>query len=149
MSEYDDTDKGVLWKPRSDQALRAIGKVNNNGEEKNTLLMACKTRDGEKYYELYQKVSSVYAREEGANPSAPDFSGPFGETRRIAMWVNEFPSGHAQEGTKYLKATVSDKMQTDTSPTTTTAEPTTEDKIQDIKDSFAKAESGDDWNDQF
>ena len=53
MNEYDDTDKGVLWKPRGDQMLRAIGKVNNNGEDKNTLLMACATREGEKYYELY------------------------------------------------------------------------------------------------
>ena len=113
MNEYDDTDKGVLWKPRGDQMLRAIGKVNNNGEDKNTLLMACATREGEKYYELYQKVASIYPKKEDASEGAPDFSGPMGETRRIAMWVNEFPSGHKQEGTKYLKAVVSDKMQTE------------------------------------
>ena len=57
MSDYDDTDKCLLWKPRTDQVLRAIGKVNNKGEENNTLLMACQTKDGEKYYELYQKLS--------------------------------------------------------------------------------------------
>lgn len=150
MSDYDDTDKGVLWKPRTDQVLRAIGKVNNKGEENNTLLMACQTKDGEKYYELYQKVSPIYIRDADANPNAPDFSGPFGEDRRIALWVNEFPQGHAQEGTKYLKASVTDKMTSDTTSDTTniTTKPneTADDKIQEIKDSF---KNPDQWDDQF
>ena len=146
MSDYDDTDKGVLWKPRTDQVLRAIGKVNNKGEEKNTLLMACQTKDGEKYYELYQKVSPIYIKETDANPNAPDFSGPFGEDRRIALWVNEFPQGHAQEGTKYLKALVTDKMTSDTANITTKPNETADDKIQEIKDSF---KNPDQWDDQF
>ena len=146
MSDYDDTDKGVLWKPRTDQVLRAIGKVNNKGEENNTLLMACQTKDGEKYYELYQKVSPIYIKEADANPNAPDFSGPFGEDRRIALWVNEFPQGHAQEGTKYLKALVTDKMTSDTANITTKPNETADDKIQEIKDSF---KNPDQWDDQF
>ena len=146
MSDYDDTDKGVLWKPRTDQVLRAIGKVNNKGEENNTLLMACQTKDGEKYYELYQKVSPIYIKEADANPNAPDFSGPFGEDRRIAFWVNEFPQGHAQEGTKYLKALVTDKMTSDTANITTKPNETADDKIQEIKDSF---KNPDQWDDQF
>ena len=146
MSDYDDTDKGVLWKPRTDQVLRAIGKVNNRGEENNTLLMACQTKDGEKYYELYQKVSPIYIKEADANPNAPDFSGPFGEDRRIALWVNEFPQGHAQEGTKYLKALVTDKMTSDTANITTKPNETADDKIQEIKDSF---KNPDQWDDQF
>tara|TARA_R100000322_G_scaffold74899_2_gene46920 strand:+ start:1601 stop:2041 length:441 start_codon:yes stop_codon:yes gene_type:complete len=146
MSDYDDTDKGVLWKPRTDQVLRAIGKVNNKGEEKNTLLMACQTQKGEKYYELYQKVSPIYIKEADANPNAPDFSGPFGEDRRIAFWVNEFPQGHAQEGTKYLKASVTDKMTSDTANITTEPNETADDKIQEIKDSF---KNPDQWDDQF
>ena len=146
MSDYDDTDKGVLWKPRTDQVLRAIGKVNNKGEENNTLLMACQTKDGEKYYELYQKVSPIYIRDADANPNAPDFSGPFGEDRRIALWVNEFPQGHAQEGTKYLKALVTDKMTSDTANITTNPNETADDKIQEIKDSF---KNPDQWDDQF
>ena len=146
MSDYDDTDKGVLWKPRTDQVLRAIGKFNNKGEEKNTLLMACQTKDGEKYYELYQKVSPIYIRDADANPNAPDFSGPFGEDRRIALWVNEFPQGHAQEGTKYLKALVTDKMTSDTAKITTKPNETADDKIQEIKDSF---KNPDQWDDQF
>ena len=146
MSDYDDTDKGVLWKPRTDQVLRAIGKVNNKGEENNTLLMACQTKDGEKYYELYQKVSPIYIRDADANPNAPDFSGPFGEDRRIAFWVNEFPQGHDQEGTKYLKASVTDKMTSDTANITTKPNETADDKIQEIKDSF---KNPDQWDDQF
>ena len=146
MSDFDDTDKGVLWKPRTDQVLRAIGKVNNKGEENNTLLMACQTKDGEKYYELYQKVSPIYIRDADANPNAPDFSGPFGEDRRIALWVNEFPQGHAQEGTKYLKALVTDKMTSDTAYITTKPNETADDKIQEIKDSF---KNPDQWDDQF
>ena len=146
MSDYDDTDIGVLWKPRTDQVLRAIGKVNNKGEENNTLLMACQTKDGEKYYELYQKVSPIYIRDADANPNAPDFSGPFGEDRRIALWVNEFPQGHAQEGTKYLKALVTDKMTSDTANITTKPNETADDKIQEIKDSF---KNPDQWDDQF
>ena len=146
MSDYDDTDKGVLWKPRTDQVLRAIGKVNNKGEENNNLLMACQTKDVEKYYELYQKVSPIYIRDADANPNAPDFSGPFGEDRRIALWVNEFPQGHAQEGTNYLKALVTDKMTSDTANITTKPNETADDKIQEIKDSF---KNPDQWDDQF
>ena len=146
MTDYDDTDKGVLWKPRTDQVLRAIGKVNNKGEDNNTLLMACQTKEREKYYELYQKVSPIYIRDADANPNAPDFSGPFGEDRRIALWVNEFPQGHAQEGTKYLKALVTDKMTSDTANITTKPNETADDKIQEIKDSF---KNPDQWDDQF
>ena len=108
--------------------------------------MACQTKDGEKYYELYQKVSPIYIKEADANPNAPDFSGPFGEDRRIALWVNEFPQGHAQEGTKYLKASITDKMTSDTANITTKPNETTDDKIQEIKDSF---KNPDQWDDQF
>ena len=146
MSDYDDTDKGVLWKPRTDQVLRAIGKINNKGVEKNALLMACQSKDGEKYYELYQKVAPIYIKEADANPNAPDFSGPLGEDRRIAFWVNEFPQGHAQEGTKYLKANITDKMTSDTANITTKPNETADDKIQEIKDSF---KNPDQWDDQF
>ena len=146
MSDYDDTDRGVLWKPRTDQVLRAIGKINNKGVEKNALLMACQSKDGEKYYELYQKVAPIYIKEADATSNAPDFSGPFGEDRRIAFWVNEFPQGHAQEGTKYLKALVTDKMTNDTANITTKPNETADDKIQEIKDSF---KNPDQWDDQF
>ena len=108
--------------------------------------MACQTKDREKYYELYQKVSPIYIRDADANPNAPDFSGPFGEDRRIALWVNEFPQGHAQEGTKYLKALVTDKMTSDTANITTKPNETADDKIQEIKDSF---KNPDQWDDQF
>ena len=61
MSDYDDTDKGVLWKPRTDQVLRAIGKVNNKGEEKNTLLMACQTQGWRKVLRtLSESVTNIY-----------------------------------------------------------------------------------------
>jgi hypothetical protein len=155
MSDYDDTDRGVLWKPRTDQVLRAIGKINNKGVEKNALLMACQSKDGEKYYELYQKVAPIYIKEADANPNAPDFSGPLGEDRRIAFWVNEFPQGHAQEGTKYLKANITDRVSVSDVSTGNTRETanitlkqneTADDKIQEIKDSF---KNPDEWNDQF
>jgi hypothetical protein len=155
MSDYDDTDRGVLWKPRTDQVLRAIGKINNKGVEKNALLMACQSKDGEKYYELYQKVAPIYIKEADANPNAPDFSGPLGEDRRIAFWVNEFPQGHAQEGTKYLKANITDRVSAsdvstgntiETANITTKPNETADDKIQEIKDSF---KNPDQWDDQF
>ena len=155
MSDYDDTDRGVLWKPRTDQVLRAIGKINNKGVEKNALLMACQSQKGEKYYELYQKVAPIYIKEEDANPNAPDFSGPLGEDRRIAFWINEFPQGHAQEGTKYLKANITDRVSASDVSTGNTVETanitlkqneTADDKIQEIKDSF---KNPDEWNDQF
>tara|TARA_A100001201_G_C4079457_1_gene198445 strand:- start:1164 stop:1631 length:468 start_codon:yes stop_codon:yes gene_type:complete len=155
MSDYDDTDRGVLWKPRTDQVLRAIGKINNKGVEKNALLMACQSKDGEKYYELYQKVAPIYIKEADANPNAPDFSGPLGEDRRIAFWVNEFPQGHAQEGTKYLKANITDRVSVSDVSTGNTRETanitlkqneTADDKIQEIKDSF---KNPDQWDDQF
>ena len=53
------------------------------------------------------------------------------------MWVNEFPSGHKQEGTKYLKAVVSDKMQTEGETVApATEEKSPEDIAKDIEKSF-------------
>ena len=143
--DYDDTDKGVLWKPRTDQVLRAIGKVNNKGEEKNTLLMACQTKDGEKYYELYQKVSPIYIKAD-ANPNAPDFSGPFGEDRRIAF-CNELLKVMLKRE-QISKASVTDKMTSDT--TNDTANITTQTKLPTTRYKKSKTVSKpDQWDDQF
>jgi|7_EtaG_2_1085326.scaffolds.fasta_scaffold17780_2 hypothetical protein len=104
--QYDDTDKGVLWKPRKDQTMRGVGKINSYGIDTDSILVRQENMQGEAYYGLYQKIGTMYPREEGANENAPNFSGPFGDKRRVAMWINTKPNSEET----YLKIQVQDKQ---------------------------------------
>ena len=135
--QYDDSNRGVMYQPRSDQKLRAIGKIDDNGHETTYALIRQETQQGEEYYNIYKNIGTMYPKEEGANPNAPDYKGPF-DNRRISMWIREFREGHKQAGVKYLSCELQDKYNNNIVGMNTQdkEEETTEDIVQDIKDSF-------------
>jgi len=133
--KYDDSNRGVMYQPRRDQTLRALGKIDDNGHESNYAFIRQETQDGQEYYNIFKNVGTIYPKEEGANPNAPDFKGPFDE-RRISIWVREFREGHKQAGNKYLSCEVQDKYEGNVVDIKTTEDQSTKDKVKAIEDSF-------------
>lgn len=132
--QYDDTNRGAMYKPRTDQQLRAIGKIDNNGVEEQYAFIRQETKDGQEYYNVFKNVGTIYV-EDSVNPDAPNYKGYF-EERRISMWIREFREGHKQAGNKYLSCEIQDKYEGNVVDIKTTEDQSTKDKVKAIEDSF-------------
>lgn len=146
--QYDNSNRGVMYKPRTDQQLRAIGKIDDNGHETTYAFIRQETLNKEEYFGIYKFIGTMYPKDEGGNPNAPAYKGPF-DNRRISMWIKEFKEGHDQAGVKFLSCEIQDKYENNVVDMNTDKPATNEDAFKEAKDAFKKAESGDDWNDQF
>jgi hypothetical protein len=104
MADYDDTNKGAAFAPFETQRLILQGKINDNGKEMKTVLVADQTRDGKKLIEVYEKVGVLFENDKKGNESAPDYTGPLGLMRRIAAWRR------MKDDKPYMTFSVSDKQ---------------------------------------
>jgi hypothetical protein len=136
--QYDDTNRGVMYQPRKDQSLRALGKIDNNGVEEQYSLIRQETQDGQEYYNIFKNVGTIYV-EDSDNPKAPQYKGYF-EERRISMWIKEFNEGHKQAGNKYLSCEIQDKYEGNVVDIKTNEDQSTKDKVKEIENSFEENE---------
>jgi len=83
---YDNTDRGAAFAPFDTQKLILQGKVNDNGVDRKITLVKDQTRAGKTIIEVYEKVAVLFENDKKGNESAPDYTGPMGENRRIAAW---------------------------------------------------------------
>ena len=104
MADYDNTDKGAAFPPFETQRLILQGKINDNGKEMKTVLVADQTRDGKKLIEVYEKVGTLFENDKKDNEKAPDYTGPLGMMRRIAAWRR------MKDDKPYMTFSVSDKQ---------------------------------------
>ena len=104
MADYDDTNKGAAFAPFETQRLILQGKINDNGRELKTVLVADQTRDGKKLIEVYEKVGVLFENDKKDNEKAPDYTGPLGMMRRIAAWRR------IKDNKPYMTFSVSDKQ---------------------------------------
>lgn len=104
MADYDDTNKGAAFAPFETQRLILQGKINDNGKEMKTVLVADQTRDGKKLIEVYEKVGVLFENDKKDNDKAPDYTGPLGMMRRIAAWRR------MKDNKPYMTFSVSDKQ---------------------------------------
>ena len=104
MADYDNTDKGAAFPPFETQRLILQGKINDNGKEMKTVLVADQTRDGKKLIEVYEKVGTLFENDKKGNENAPDYTGPLGMMRRIAAWRR------IKDNKPYMTFSVSDKQ---------------------------------------
>jgi hypothetical protein len=102
--DYDDTNKGAAFKPFDKQKLILSGKLNNNGEDHDIVLVSNESRNGEKLIGIYTRVGTLFTNDKKGNESAPDYTGPLGE-RRIAGWKKT-----SEGGAPFLSLSVSDKF---------------------------------------
>lgn len=104
-NDYDNTNRGAAFAPFPTQALILQGKIDNAGEEMKVTLVKDQTRDGKTLIEVYQKVGVLFENDKKGNEAAPDYTGPLGETRRIAAWRK------MKDDKPYMTFNVSDKQQ--------------------------------------
>jgi hypothetical protein len=104
-NDYDNTNRGAAFAPFPTQSLILQGKVDNSGEEMKVTLVKDQTRDGKTLIEVYQKVGVLFENDKKGNEAAPDYTGPLGETKRLAAWKK------MKDDKPYMTFNVSDKQQ--------------------------------------
>jgi len=107
MSDYDNTNSGVMFTPHADQRMIGQGKLNVEGTEDRVIFVKEKlTRDGEPTIVMYKRAGVLFGNDKKGNDRAPDYSGPIDAhpNHRIAAWKGE------KEGRKYLSLIVSEKQ---------------------------------------
>jgi hypothetical protein len=100
---YDNTDKGAAFAPFETQRLILQGKINDRGMERKVTLVKDQTRDGKVLIEIYERVGVLFENDKKGNDNAPDYTGPLGETRRLAAWRK------MKDDKPYMTFNVSDK----------------------------------------
>ena len=74
MTDYDNTDRGSLFKPRADESLLVQGKLNSQGDEFRLVVVKASLPDGNTARDVYQKVGTMYENDKALNEKSPDFS---------------------------------------------------------------------------
>ena len=113
MSEYDETNKGVMFAPYSDQKLAGQGKVNIDGDEvRIAITRQPLKKDGDPVLVVWKQMGILYPNDQKGNEKAPVYSGPIDERAdlRWAAWRGE------KNGHKYLQIKVSPKENPDSEP---------------------------------
>ena len=105
---YDNTNTGAAFKPFDSMKMILQGKVNLEGNDHKTVLVADTTKSGMKIIEVYQKVGVMFENDKRGNDSAPDYSGPMEDhvdkqPRQIAGWKKD------KDGNSYLSMQISPK----------------------------------------
>ena len=112
--EYDDRNRGAAFTPFPTQRLILQGKINVDGRDMKVVNIMDETRDGKQIIEVYQKVGVLF-QNDNDKESAPDYTGPLLEDKRIAAWKR------MKDNKPYMSFVVSDKQdgqQTNTAPST-------------------------------
>lgn len=99
--EFDNLNKGAVFRPFDTQKLILQGKVNSDGNDSKIVLIKDQTKAGKPIIEIFQKVGTLFVNEKKELETAPDYTGPLWE-RRIAAWKR------MKDGTPYMTLVVSD-----------------------------------------
>ena len=122
MTDYDNTDRGSLFKPRADESLLVQGKLNSAGDDFRLVVIKASLPDGGTARDVYQKVGTMYENDKSLNEKSPDFSGPITlqgqDKRRIAAWKTVSKDGN----TKFLSCRIGDSTPRQNDVTTTAQE---------------------------
>lgn len=103
MTEYDNTDKGAVFKPRANHTMILTGKLNNDGKDSQAVITMSVLDDGRKIMDVYEKVGTLFATEKKTSEKAPDYTGPL-HNRRVAAWKKE------KDGNAYMSLAISDEL---------------------------------------
>ena len=100
--EYDNTNKGALWKVKDDAPYDVImqGKINMNGFERNCILIKRKNAQGQDTFEVFESIGNVkkILPEDKQSEKAPDGKGvveirKIDTTMGIAFWKKQKKDG--------------------------------------------------------
>lgn len=104
-NDYDNTNRGAAFKPFDTQKLILQGKLNDEGKDMKIVMVKDQTRDGKNIIEIFEKVGVLFENDKKGNDSAPDYTGPVNEFRRLAAWRK------SKDGQPYMTLSVSEAKQ--------------------------------------
>ena len=107
MTDYDNTNKGVMFQPFSDQRLVLQGKLDIEGNELRIIgIRQPLTEGGDPVIVLYEQAGILYPNDQKGNDKAPKYSGPLDRhaNLRVAGWTGQ------KNGNHYLQLKVSEKQ---------------------------------------
>lgn len=108
MTEYDNTNSGVVYKPYEDQQFAGAGKLNIEGTDyKIITVKESLSKGGDPVRVVYARMGVLFDNDQKGNDKAPQFSGPIDThpNLRMAAWVKE------KDGMHYMSLNVSEKQQ--------------------------------------
>jgi uncharacterized protein (DUF736 family) len=103
MADYDNENKGVVFRGAGDRKIVAAGKLNINGNEGPVIMVRqALSREGTQYMVLYQKIATFFENTSD-NEKAPNYSGKVDHTElRIAGWKGK------KEDREYISLRISE-----------------------------------------
>jgi len=113
--QYDDTDKGAVFKPFDKQKFILQGKVNSKGYEKNVVLITDEARSGKRYINVYAKVGVLFENDSD-NEKAPHYTGKLEVGGQNERWLSAWKR-QSENGNKFMSLAVSDPRSRDDAPT--------------------------------
>tara|TARA_R100000773_G_C4220482_1_gene119181 strand:+ start:594 stop:1031 length:438 start_codon:yes stop_codon:yes gene_type:complete len=120
--EYDNTNRGALWKVKEDAPYDVImqGKINMNGFDRNCILIKRKNAQGQDTFEVFESIGNVkkISQEEKQNEKAPDGKGvveirKIDTTMGIAFWRKQKKDGEGFLSVSLSEYKVDDKVEKD------------------------------------
>lgn len=118
MTEYDNTNSGVVYQPYEDQQFAGAGKLNIEGTDfKIVTIKESLSKGGDPVRVVYARLGVLFNNDQKGNEKAPQFSGPIdiNPNLRMAAWVKE------KDGRHYMSLNVSEKQQTAAAETSQSA----------------------------
>jgi len=92
MSEHDQTNRGVFFKPHPDQQMIGQGRINANGADQRIIVVREKmSREGNPVRSVYMRVGVLFDNDKKGNDKAPDYSGPLDVPAgwRMSGWLGK------------------------------------------------------------
>ena len=88
--EYDQTNKGALWKVQDDYKVVRQGKINMNGNDRRVIAVSRKNAQGKPIISLYEEIANI-APHEGEAQNSPSAKGVIDirkadTTKSIGVW---------------------------------------------------------------
>jgi len=120
--EYDNTNKGALWKISADAPYNVVmqGKINMNGFDRNCILIKRKNAQGQDTFEVFESIGNVkkILPEDKQNEKAPDGKGvvevrKIDTTMGIAFWRKQKKDGEGFLSVQISEYKVDEKKEKD------------------------------------
>ena len=95
--EYDQTNKGALWKIQEDYKVVRQGKINMNGNDRRVIAVSRKNAMGKPIVSLYEEIANIVPHE-GNSENSPSAKGVIDvrktdTTKSVGVWKKHKKDG--------------------------------------------------------
>lgn len=103
--EYDNRNQGALVQPYDQMEFVLQGKLDVDGQEIHSAIIADTLKDGREIFHIYQRVGALF-RGRNEKEGAPDWTGNIFNEKNVSAWKNI-----SKNGNPYLKLRIDERRQ--------------------------------------